>query len=114
MDGGEKAGRGRKFLHWGFVRGGPAWPRPLGEAMCGICGIYNFDRDETVRPEVLQAMNQQLLHRGPDDEGRYIAQNVGLAMRRLSIVDLKSGHQPLSNEDGTVWIVFNGEIYNHA
>jgi asparagine synthase (glutamine-hydrolysing) len=82
--------------------------------MCGICGIYNFDRDETVRAEVLQAMNQQLLHRGPDDEGRYIAQNVGLAMRRLSIVDLKSGHQPLSNEDGTVWIVFNGEIYNHA
>jgi asparagine synthase (glutamine-hydrolysing) len=82
--------------------------------MCGICGVYNFNRDEAVRPEVLQAMNRQLFHRGPDDEGRYIAQNVGLAMRRLSIVDLKSGQQPLSNEDGTAWIVFNGEIYNHA
>lgn len=82
--------------------------------MCGICGVYNFDLDETVQGEALQAMNRQLVHRGPDDEGRHIDRNVGLAMRRLSIVDLKSGHQPLSNEDGTVWIVFNGEIYNHA
>lgn len=82
--------------------------------MCGICGIYNFDSGEMVRPEILKAMNRQLVHRGPDDEGSYFERNVGLAMRRLSIVDLKSGHQPLSNEDGTVWIVFNGEIYNHA
>jgi asparagine synthase (glutamine-hydrolysing) len=82
--------------------------------MCGICAIYNFDRQKAVRPEVLEAMNGQIVHRGPDDAGSYIDRHVGIAMRRLSIVDLKSGHQPLSSEDGTVWIVFNGEIYNHA
>lgn len=82
--------------------------------MCGICGIFNFDSRETVRPKLLHAMNEQITHRGPDDEGSYCEGNIGLAMRRLSIVDLNSGHQPLSNEDGTVWIVFNGEIYNHA
>lgn len=58
-------------------------------------------------------MNQQIIHRGPDDEGYFIEENVGLAMRRLSIIDVKTGHQPISNETGTVWIVFNGEIYNH-
>jgi len=58
-------------------------------------------------------MNQQIVHRGPDDAGFYVSENVGLAMRRLSIIDLKTGHQPVSNEDGTVWLVFNGEIYNH-
>ena len=52
-------------------------------------------------------------HRGPDDEGCYLSGNVALGFRRLSIIDLKSGHQPLSNEDGTIWIVFNGEIYNY-
>jgi asparagine synthase (glutamine-hydrolysing) len=82
--------------------------------MCGICGIHNSDRGEAVQPNVLLAMNRQIVHRGPDDGGHYIDGNVGLAMRRLSIVDLKSGHQPLSNEDGDAWIVFNGEIYNHA
>jgi asparagine synthase (glutamine-hydrolysing) len=82
--------------------------------MCGICAIYNFDRDEPVRNEALHAMNRQIVHRGPDDSGSYFSGNVGLAMRRLSIVDVKAGHQPLSNEDATVWIVFNGEIYNHA
>ncbi len=59
-------------------------------------------------------MNRQILHRGPDDAGFYISGNVGLAMRRLSIIDLQTGHQPVSNEDGTNWIVFNGEIYNHS
>ena len=59
-------------------------------------------------------MNQQIVHRGPDDAGTLIAEGAGLAMRRLSIIDLKTGHQPLSNEDGSIWIVFNGEIYNHA
>lgn len=58
-------------------------------------------------------MNRRITHRGPDDEGFYIAGNAGLAMRRLSIIDLATGHQPMSNEDGTLWIVFNGEIYNH-
>jgi asparagine synthase (glutamine-hydrolysing) len=82
--------------------------------MCGICGIFNFDPQQRVQPETLRAMNRQIVHRGPDDEGSYCDANVGIAMRRLSIVDLKSGHQPLSNEDGTIWIVFNGEIYNHG
>jgi asparagine synthase (glutamine-hydrolysing) len=82
--------------------------------MCGICGVFQFDRKWPVEPATLDAMNRRILHRGPDDEGTRIDGNVGLAMRRLSIVDLQTGHQPLSNEDGTIWIVFNGEIYNHA
>ena len=63
---------------------------------------------------VLSAMNRSIVHRGPDDEGFFTEENVGLAMRRLSIIDLKTGHQPLANENQDVWIVFNGEIYNHA
>jgi asparagine synthase (glutamine-hydrolysing) len=82
--------------------------------MCGITGIFQFDRRHPVTPAVLEAMNQRIVHRGPDDGGAHFDGNVGLAMRRLSIIDLKTGRQPLSNEDGTVWIVFNGEIYNHA
>jgi len=58
-------------------------------------------------------MNQQIVHRGPDDDGFFIEENVGLAMRRLSIIDIGTGHQPMSNEDGSIWIVYNGEIYNH-
>lgn len=81
--------------------------------MCGICGIFNFDRGDPVDKAVLDSMNRQIVHRGPDDEGFYASENIGLAMRRLSIIDLSSGHQPMSNEDGTLWIVFNGEIYNH-
>jgi asparagine synthase (glutamine-hydrolysing) len=81
--------------------------------MCGICAIFNFDRRDPVRLDALDAMNSQIRHRGPDDSGSYVVENVGLAMRRLSIVDLQAGHQPLSNEDGTIHIVFNGEIYNH-
>lgn len=82
--------------------------------MCGICAIYNFDRNDWVHPDELDAMNRTMIHRGPDDSGRYIEKNVGLAMRRLSIVDVQAGHQPLSNEDGSIQIVFNGEIYNHS
>ncbi|MGC2260939.1 MAG: hypothetical protein WA594_21690, partial [Candidatus Sulfotelmatobacter sp.] len=63
--------------------------------------------------DLLAGMNQQIVHRGPDDDGFFVEENVGLAMRRLSIIDIQTGHQPLSNEDGDVWIVFNGEIYNH-
>ncbi|MGH9359065.1 MAG: asparagine synthase (glutamine-hydrolyzing) [Terriglobia bacterium] len=81
--------------------------------MCGICGVFNFDRVQEVDSYVLASMNRQIVHRGPDDEGFFRAGNIGLAMRRLSIIDLASGHQPMSNEDGNVWIVFNGEIYNH-
>jgi len=82
--------------------------------MCGICGIFFTDRDRHVSRDALAAMNRRILHRGPDDEGYFVEENVGLAMRRLSIIDVKTGHQPLSNETCDVWIVYNGEIYNYA
>ena len=82
--------------------------------MCGICGIFFSDRDCLVQKDVLARMNRRIVHRGPDDEGLFVEQNVGLAMRRLSIIDVKTGHQPLANETQDLWIVFNGEIYNHA
>ncbi len=80
--------------------------------MCGICGIFMLDRSTPVDRRLLEGMNRTMIHRGPDDEGYFISGNVGLAMRRLSIIDLSSGRQPISNEDGSVWVVFNGEIYN--
>jgi asparagine synthase (glutamine-hydrolysing) len=82
--------------------------------MCGICGIFFKDRDWRVQGDVLARMNRRIVHRGPDDEGFFVEENVGLAMRRLSIIDVKSGHQPIANENRDIWIVFNGEIYNHA
>ena len=81
--------------------------------MCGICGVFHSDRRQRVNRDLLKAMNQQIVHRGPDDDGVFVEENVGLAMRRLSIIDIQTGHQPLSNEDDSIWIVFNGEIYNH-
>ncbi len=66
-----------------------------------------------VSRDTLVAMNGQIIHRGPDDDGFFVEENVGLAMRRLSIIDIQTGHQPISNEDQKLWIVFNGEIYNH-
>ncbi|HXH51318.1 MAG TPA: asparagine synthase (glutamine-hydrolyzing) [Terriglobia bacterium] len=81
--------------------------------MCGICGAVNFDRHQHIDRSALEAMNQQIVHRGPDEDGIYLSENVGLAMRRLRIVDLKTGQQPMSNEDGSVRLVYNGEIYNH-
>jgi asparagine synthase (glutamine-hydrolysing) len=82
--------------------------------MCGICGIFEPESTRSVQRSTLKAMADTLQHRGPDDEGFYSCGPVGLAHRRLSIIDLEGGHQPLSNEDGSVWIVFNGEIYNFA
>jgi asparagine synthase (glutamine-hydrolysing) len=82
--------------------------------MCGICGIFHFRTGQRANDVALLEMNQQIVHRGPDDAGTIISDGAGLAMRRLSIIDIKSGHQPLSNEDGSIWIVYNGEIYNHA
>jgi asparagine synthase (glutamine-hydrolysing) len=76
--------------------------------MCGITGFAGLDN----KP-LLQAMCSSLEHRGPDDAGYYTAPGIGLGMRRLSIIDLKTGHQPISNETGDVWVVFNGEIYNY-
>jgi len=81
--------------------------------MCGICGIYNYGSHEPVSLEQLQAMNDTLHHRGPNDEGRYTDGDLGLAMRRLSIIDIGGGKQPIHNEDRTIWIVFNGEIFNY-
>lgn len=81
--------------------------------MCGICGVLTIGRSRGVKREWLDNMSRQIAHRGPDDEGILITQNVGLAMRRLSIIDLETGHQPLSNEDGTIFLVYNGEIYNY-
>jgi asparagine synthase (glutamine-hydrolysing) len=82
--------------------------------MCGICGIFHYGSGQHADKAMLLDMNQQIVHRGPDDSGAFVDDGAGLAMRRLSIIDLKTGHQPLSNEDGSIWIVFNGEIYNHA
>ncbi len=82
--------------------------------MCGITGVMDFADNARVEPGVLRRMCDVMTHRGPDDEGIYNAGPVGLGIRRLSIIDLTTGHQPLSNEDGSLWIVFNGEIYNHA
>jgi len=81
--------------------------------MCGICGV--FEPESSVSPEssVLKAMSDKIAHRGPDDEGSYLGHGVGLASRRLSIIDVDGGRQPIHNEDETIWVVFNGEIYNH-
>ena len=78
--------------------------------MCGICGEWNL---LGVDPKTLERMNDTLVHRGPDDQGAVLLGEAGLAMRRLAIIDLVRGHQPIANEDGSVWIVCNGEIYNH-
>jgi asparagine synthase (glutamine-hydrolysing) len=80
--------------------------------MCGICGIFETDQTNIVQRATLKSMADTISHRGPDDEGFYACGGTGLAHRRLSIIDVSGGHQPLSNEDETVWIVFNGEIYN--
>lgn len=80
--------------------------------MCGICGKLSFDPEAAISGALIGAMLQSISHRGPDDRGIYASGPVGLGHARLSIIDLAGGHQPLANEDGTVWIVFNGEIYN--
>src|SRR5215469_2622900 len=80
--------------------------------MCGIAGIVNADRTEPIAAAAIHRMCQAIVHRGPDDEGIFVKQNTGLGMRRLSIIDVAGGHQPVFNEDGSIWIVFNGEIYN--
>ena len=81
--------------------------------MCGIAGKLYEERDREVDQDLLRAMCRSMAHRGPDDEGFYANGGVGLCMRRLKVLDLEGGGQPMSNEDGSVWIVFNGEIYNY-
>ena len=78
--------------------------------MCGIAGIVDFASE--VDEDLLKRMTEAIKHRGPDDEGYFIDKEVGLGHRRLSIIDLKTGHQPIHNENESIWIVHNGEIYN--
>lgn len=80
--------------------------------MCGIAGILSFDGGQSPDRETIHRMCETIVHRGPDDEGIYVQDGAALGMRRLSIIDLASGHQPIHNEDKTIWVVFNGEIYN--
>jgi len=80
--------------------------------MCGICGVFSTESGSVVRAATVKAMADTINHRGPDDEGFYVCGGIGLGFRRLSIIDLEGGHQPMSNEDESIWIVFNGEIYN--
>src|SRR5438067_477636 len=82
--------------------------------MCGIAGKFNFDPWRPIDRERLTAMTSVVAHRGPDADGFYVGPGIGLGHRRLSIIDLSTGDQPLTNEDGTIWTVFNGEIYNFA
>lgn len=81
--------------------------------MCGITGIFEYGTAQPINRTLLRRMNDTIRHRGPDEEGFYCASGIGLAMRRLSIIDRASGQQPISNEDESIWIVFNGEIYNY-
>jgi asparagine synthase (glutamine-hydrolysing) len=81
--------------------------------MCGIAGIYHYGDEVPVHEKMLRRMTDVLAHRGPDDDGFYLGRKIGLGHRRLSIIDVQGGHQPIFNEDETVAIVFNGEIYNY-
>jgi asparagine synthase (glutamine-hydrolysing) len=80
--------------------------------MCGICGQLNFARNEPAEPDTIRRMTESIRHRGPDDEGYLIEGPLGFGFRRLSIIDLAGGHQPMSDAEETVWVIFNGEIYN--
>ena len=80
--------------------------------MCGICGVFRRTGGP-VDPDVLVGMRDAMRHRGPDDVGQFVGGPIGLGFRRLSIIDLATGNQPIRNEDGTIILVFNGEIYNY-
>ncbi|KCZ72301.1 asparagine synthase, glutamine-hydrolyzing [Candidatus Methanoperedens nitroreducens] len=80
--------------------------------MCGICGYYLFD-NSSPDEHLVKKMCSVIQHRGPDDEGIFLDRGIGMGMRRLSIIDIEGGHQPVHNEDGSIWIVLNGEIYNY-
>ncbi|MCI0621692.1 MAG: asparagine synthase (glutamine-hydrolyzing) [Acidobacteria bacterium] len=81
--------------------------------MCGIFGCLNLSPDGAISPELISQMSSQMVHRGPDDKGVFACDSAVIGMQRLSIIDVLGGHQPLSNEDETVWVVCNGEIYNY-
>src|SRR5271157_1235373 len=80
--------------------------------MCGIAGAVSATRESNITEALVRQMCDPIIHRGPDDEGIFVQDGAGLGMRRLSIIDLSGGHQPVFNEDRTAWVVFNGEIYN--
>jgi asparagine synthase (glutamine-hydrolysing) len=80
--------------------------------MCGIVGMVNLD-GRAAEAALLERMNQAIFHRGPDEDGFYLKGHVGMAMRRLAIIDLKGGQQPIADEEGAAWIVYNGEVYNY-
>ena len=80
--------------------------------MCGIAGQFNYLRQEPVDREAIRRMADSIAHRGPDDEGYFFTGPLGFGFRRLSIIDLSGGHQPMSDAEETVWVIFNGEIYN--
>ena len=80
--------------------------------MCGICGQFNFGDDAPVLRQGIERMANSIVHRGPDDEGYFVSGPIGLGFRRLSIIDLTGGHQPMSDAEESVWVIFNGEIYN--
>ena len=80
--------------------------------MCGICGQFNFGDRAPVCRETVERMANSISHRGPDDEGYYVAGPLGLGFRRLSIIDIEGGHQPMSDQEESIWVIFNGEIYN--
>src|SRR5919197_2875694 len=100
----------RRLVGIGLVRN--LQPQNREAAMCGICGVLDL-RGRRLPMQELQSMSNILRHRGPDEHGIHVSGPLAFGFRRLSIVDLERGHQPMCNEDGTVWIVFNGEIYNH-
>jgi asparagine synthase (glutamine-hydrolysing) len=81
--------------------------------MCGICGIFEFESTGKVTRDLVHNMNESISHRGPDDEGIYVDSWVGFGHRRLSIIDVAGGHQPIGNEDGRIQVLLNGEIYNY-
>lgn len=82
--------------------------------MCGICGVFYLEGDRSVDEVMVKKMARTMRHRGPDDEGFFMDGNIGLGHQRLSIIDLSPlGRQPMTNEDGSLWIIFNGEIYNY-
>lgn len=81
--------------------------------MCGICGILNLNKDKIIDKQKFENMTDRMFHRGPDSRGIYVEANIGLGVRRLSIIDVLGGDQPIENEDGSLIIIFNGEIYNY-
>src|ERR1051326_8198050 len=110
--------RMRPSLTSSFTPGTTAWlsngAKRKEKFMCGICGIVNFKATDTIDRHLLERMTSAQAHRGPDDHGYFIDGNAGLGHRRLSIIDLSGGSQPIFNEDRSIAVVFNGEIYNYA